>query len=208
MQEAVASRQPGFGYMLLEWRSDLSVLQRLGLAVAVACVTGLAAQARVPLPWTPVPVTGQTLAVLLSGVLLGRWWGGIGQIMYVGLGAMGLPWFTGWSGGSGVLAGPTGGYLIGFVLAAFFVGYVTDGIVRQRRLLSLLLIMLVANFVLIHVPGLLQLRLWYRVIAGTSISMRDVLFAGTVPFIAGDIIKVIAAAGIAVALTPGRVRGS
>jgi biotin transport system substrate-specific component len=114
----------------------------------------------------------------------------------------GVPWFAGWGGGYSVLAGPTGGYLVGFVLAALFIGHFTDGIVRRRRFFFLVGLMLFANFVLIHVPGLVHLRLWYHMIAGTPISIRDVLFAGMIPFMAGDVIKAVAAAGIAMTITP------
>jgi biotin transport system substrate-specific component len=205
MHDAAATRKRyGIGYAVFQWRTSLSILQKLALVTGMACVTGLMAQVRIPLPWTPVPITGQTLAVLLCGVILGRWWGGLSQALYVGLGALGMPWFSGWSGGYAAIAGPTGGYLIGFVLAALFVGYCADSFITRRRLISLVGLMLFANFVLIHVPGLLHLRLWYSLAAGTPITFRQLLLVGVVPFIAGDIVKVVAAAGIATAVAPRR----
>ena len=146
---AIAARINQYKYDVFRLRYELSVPKKLALAVSIACLTGLVAQIRVLLPWSPVPVTGQTFAVLLAAVLLGRWWGGISMAIYGGLGAAGLPWFSGWSGGVGYLAGPTGGYIIGFILAALFLGHFTDKYIRSRSFFSMLGLMLFANFVLI-----------------------------------------------------------
>ncbi len=191
-------------YRFFEWCESLNAVEKLFLAVCMAVVTGLMAQVRVHLPWTPVPITGQTLAVLLSGVLLGVW-GGISQAIYVGLGAFGIPWFSGWKGGVGCIIGPTGGYLIGFILAAFFVGYIIDRFSDARRLSYLLALMFAANFVFIHVPGLLQLNLWYRLVEKTVPSVSKLLVMGSLPFIPGDIVKIIVAAILANVLVPQRV---
>jgi len=170
----------------------------------MACIIGLAAQARIPLPWTPVPVTGQTLAVLLAGVLLGRWWGGIGVGMYIGLGIAGLPWFAGWAGGVGHLAGPTGGYILGFIPAALFLGHFTDKYVKSRGFLNMLGLMLFANFVLIYIPGLLQLHLWLSLVKSEAVGFYQILAMGALPFIIGDVVKAIAAAAIAKGVTPNQ----
>ena len=189
-------------YNAYRWRYELSLIKKIGLALGMACVIGLAAQVRVPLPWTPIPITGQTLAVLLAGVLLGRWWGGIGVAIYAGLGAAGLPWFSGWAGGVGYLAGPTGGYILGFILAALFLGHFTDKHVKARSFPNMLGLMLFANFVLIYIPGLLQLHLWLNLVNGGTVSFYQILAMGALPFIAGDAVKAIAAAAIARGITP------
>jgi len=189
-------------YELFKWRCELSVPKKLALAIGMAGLTGLLAQARIPLPWSPVPVTGQTFAALFAGVLLGRWWGGISLALYAGLGAAGLPWFSGWSGGVGYLAGPTGGYIIGFILAALFIGYFTDTYVRSRSFLSMLALMLFANFVLIYVPGLLQLGLWFKSVGGGQVTFANLLKMGFIPFIPGDVTKAVMAAAIARGITP------
>lgn len=189
-------------YNAYQWRVELSLVKKIALTVGMAAVVGLAAQVRVPLPWTPVPITGQTFAVLLAGIILGRWWGGASMAFYAGAGAMGMPWFNGWSGGIGHLAGPTGGYIIGFILAALFVGHLTDKYVKARRFLPMLGLMLTANFVLIYIPGLLQLYLWLNLVSGSSVSVYAVLGMGLLPFIAGDIIKAVAAGGAAWGLMP------
>jgi len=149
-----------------------------------------------------VPVTGQTFAVLLAGVVLGRRWGGVSLALYAGLGAAGLPWFSGWSGGLGYLAGPTGGYIIGFILAAMFIGHFTDKYIRSRSFFSMLGLMLFAAFALIHIPGLIQLHLWLSLIKGEAVTLSQLLMMGTIPFIAGDVTKAIAAAAIARGITP------
>jgi biotin transport system substrate-specific component len=193
--------QTGFSGFL-DWRRERSLAQKLALSLAMAALTGLMAQLRVPLPWTPVPLTGQTFAVLLSGVLLGQWWGGASMAMYLGLGAIGLPWFTGWSGGLSHLAGPTGGYAIGFILAALFLGYMTDRFARARALPGLLALMLFANFALIYIPGVLQFKLWLNLVQGKTTSLLTVLNLSVVPFIAGDIIKIVLAAIAARGIAP------
>lgn len=189
------------------WRCDLTLVKKMALALAMAGITGLVAQLRVPLPWTPVPITGQTVAVLLAGILLGRWWGGISMAFYAGLGVLGVPWFAGWSGGIGVLAGPTGGYIMGFILAALFLGHFTDRYVKTRNFLPMLGLMLLASFVLIYVPGLIQLYLWLNLVGGKAAGLLPVLSMGLFPFIVGDIVKAFAAAGIAWGAMPKEAHG-
>jgi len=134
-------------YNLFKWRYELDVAHKVVSALGFACLTGLLAQVRFYLPWTPIPITGQSFAVLLSAIILGRW-GGISQVMYAGIGAAGVPWFAGWKGGIGVITGPTGGYIIGFIIAAFFLGYFVDKYIQSRNFLSILGLMLFTNFVL------------------------------------------------------------
>jgi len=196
-------------YDAFRWRYELSIPKKLVLVLGMACLIGLAAQVRFPIPWSPVPITGQTFAVLLAGVLLGRWWGGISLAAYVGIGAAGVPWFAPTAGmpifsagGIGILAGPTGGYIIGFILAALFLGHFTDKYIRSRSFFSMLGLMLFANFVLIHIPGLIQLHFWLSLVKGEAVTLSQLLMMGTIPFIAGDVTKAIAAAAIARGITP------
>jgi biotin transport system substrate-specific component len=198
----IAGRISRAKYDIFRWRYELSVPKKLALALGMACLIGVVAQIRIVIPWSPVPVTGQTFAVLLAGVVLGRWWGGISLALYVGLGAAGLPWFSGWSGGLGYLAGPTGGYIIGFILAAIFLGHFTDKYIRSRSFFSMLGLMLFAAFALIHIPGLIQLHLWLSLVKGEAVTLSQLLMMGTIPFVAGDVTKAIAAAAIARGITP------
>jgi len=189
-------------YLFFKWRYNLALVNKIALAFGMACITGLVAQIRISLSWTPVPITGQTLAVLLAGVLLGKLWGGISQAIYVTMGAAGVPWFAGWSGGYGVLIGSDGGYIIGFILAALFLGHFIDRYIRARSFLSLIVLMLFANFVLIHIPGLLQLGLWLHFVKGASPTLWELLLMGTIPFVIGDMIKIATAAALAKSITP------
>ena len=195
----IAARINEAKYDVFRWRYELSIPKKLTLALGIAVLTGLLAQVRFPLPWSPVPITGQTFAVLLAGVLLGRWWGGASLAIFAGLGFAGVPWFSGWASGLGA----TGGYIIGFILAALFLGHFTDKYIRSRSFLSMLGLMLFANFILIYIPGLIWLGLWLNVVAGTSAaSLAALLGMGFLPFIAGDITKAVLAAAIARGVTP------
>jgi biotin transport system substrate-specific component len=195
---AIAARINQRKYDVFRWRCELSIPKKLAAALGMAVLTGLLAQARIQLPWSPVPVTGQTFAVLLAGVLLGRWWGGASLAIYAGLGIAGVPWFSGWASGLGA----TGGYIFGFILAALFLGHFTDKYIRSRSFLSMFGLMLFASLVLIYVPGLIWLWLWLNLVAGTSASLAAVLGMGAVPFIAGDATKAVLAAAIASGVTP------
>jgi len=181
---------------------EVSLVNKIILALGMAVLTGILAQIRLFLPWTPVPVTCQTFAVILAGIVLGKYWGGISQIIYVVLGAAGIPWFNGATGGYGVIMGPTGGYLLGFILAALFIGHVVDNYKWSRGFYQLLGIMAFANFILIYLPGLIQLNIWLYLFKGTSSNFTQLAYAGVMPFIAGDIIKIISAALIARSIIP------
>jgi biotin transport system substrate-specific component len=182
------------------WQEQLTLSQKLSLAFGFAMITGVLAQVRIPLFFTPVPITGQTFAVLLAGVLLGSRFGSVSQLLYVGLGVLGTPWFTGSKGGFASLAGPTGGYLLGFIVAAYFIGFVTERWPSARNLLPLIALMFAANFLLIYGLGLAQLKIWFTFFFHSPKSWSAVFSMGCLPFIAGDIVKIVAAALIAKAL--------
>jgi len=192
---------------VFKWRYGLSIPRKLALALGVAALTGLLAQLRIQLPWSPVPITGQTLGVLLAGVLLGKWWGGISLTIYAGLGLAGLPWFQNFSSGLAYLSGPTGGYIVGFILAALFLGYFTDKYIRSRSFSVMLGLMLFASLILVYVPGLLQLGLWLNLVKGQPATFNELLMMGAVPFIAGDVTKAVVAALIARGITPKTAYG-
>ncbi len=184
------------------WRCNLDTSHKLILSTIFACITGIAAQIRIPLPWTPVPITGQTLPVLLSGVVLGKWWGGISQAVYLAIGMFGVPWFSGFKGGIDVVFGPTGGYLLGFIFASLFLGHFVDEHIEMRKFRNLLFLMVIANFGLIYLPGLVQLGVWLSLTNGSSPGILKLLWMGAIPFILGDSIKVFLAAILARIITP------
>ena len=176
--------------------ASLTLRRTVAVLLGTALVTA-AAQISVPLPGTPVPMTLQPLAVLLVGGLLGPGLGFASLILYLALGAAGLPVFTPVGlPGIGRLFGPTGGYLLAFPIAAFAVGKLAgDG----RRLARIGLACLV-GMALIYLGGLAQLLLLTGSV-GTAARF------GTVPFIGGDLLKVaIAALVLRPTLPPVRAR--
>lgn len=189
-------------YSLFKWRSDTTFANKVMIAFLVACFTGVMAQVIIPLPWTPVPVTGQTFAVLMAGIFLGRYWGGISQAMYVGVGLLGVPWFAGMHGGVTAVISASGGYLIGFILAALFLGFFVDKYIQSRKFLPMLGLMLFANFVLIYVPGLIQLGIWTQSATGSAPGIMNLLLMGAIPFMIGDLFKIGGAAALTKVITP------
>jgi biotin transport system substrate-specific component len=186
----------------LVWRRGLAGAQSIALALAYAAATGLMAQISFYLPWTPVPVTGETFAVLLGAVLLGRR-GGFSQIAYVAIGVAGMPWFAGWKGGAAAVAGPAGGYIIGFIIAAFFLGYWADKHIGTSGFTKIFGAMFFANFGIVYSFGLAQLYFWLSFVKGSPVNLSQLLAMGAIPFLAGDIIKITAAAVIAKGAVPG-----
>jgi len=189
---------------LYQRRIAAGIVEKILLALGMAVITGLAAQIRIQLPWSPVPITGQTFAVLLSGILLGEMWGGVSMAIYIVLGIAGIPWFTGWTAGFMHLAGPTGGYIWGFVIAALFLGYTTDRFVKARSFIVLFGLMLLTNFVIIYGAGLIQLYAWLNYVKGSATGLTDLLYMGLVPFIAGDVTKAFLAAMLGRVLLPSK----
>ncbi len=188
-------------YNFFKWRFESTFANKVALAFGFACLTGLLAQVRFYLPFTPVPVTGQVFAVLLSGVILGKWYGGLSQGLYTGIGAAGLPWFTGMKGGIDVLSGVTGGYIVGFIAAALVIGWFTDRYVRSRSYFGLFTIMLL-GIALIYIFGVVQLSLVLGVNAQRAFEL------GALPFIGVDVYKALIVAAIAAAVTPGTAYGN
>lgn len=186
-------------------RDAMTFAQKITLALVFAAMTGVAAQIRIPLPFSPVPITGQTFAVLAAGVLLGRNFGGFSMASYVALGAAGVPWFNGGGAGLSFLAGPTGGYMLGFIAAAMIIGYVTDKHPAARGFIPMLGIMLSVNFLVIHGLGLAWLAIFLTAVKGSAVTIPSLFAMGTAPFIAGDIAKAVAAALMAKTVTPKEI---
>ena len=155
------------------------------LVVAFSLLVALAAQVVVPLPWTPVPLTAQTFAVLLTGALLGSRLGALALIAYLIEGASGLPFFVGGAGGVEHFYGATAGYLLAFPSAAFVTGYLAER-GWDRRFHTAALAM-AAGSVVILACGWAWLALILRS-AGAAFRL------GVAPFVVGDIIKLALAA--------------
>jgi biotin transport system substrate-specific component len=154
------------------------------LVLGASALTALAAQIAIPVPWSPVPITGQTFAVLLSGAALGARRGFIAQALYLLEGAAGLPVFAAGSAGLASFAGPTGGYLVAFPLAAALTGALA-GRGWDRRFGTMLAAMLLGS-VVIFAAGLVQLSRF--------LPAAQLLGAGLLPFVPGDVVKAALAA--------------
>ncbi|MGB5559115.1 MAG: biotin transporter BioY [Paracoccaceae bacterium] len=156
---------------------------RVGMVLAGTVL--LAMSAKVQVPFWPVPMTLQTLVVLLIGAGFGARMAGATLLAYLAQGAVGLPVFA-TGAGLAYMAGPTGGYLAGFLLGAVFVGWAA-GRGLTRGLLSAVAVFLIAD-VLIFVPGVL----WLAGYAGADAALA----LGLVPFLPGEVLKIVIAAGI------------
>ena len=162
----------------------------VALVAGFAALTALAAQLSFRLPWTPVPITGQTFAVLTAGAVLGTNRGLASQLLYVLVGAAGLPVYAGGAGGWAAATGATGGYLVGFVLAAALVGRLAER-TQDRHLLTSIPAMLAGSAV-IYAVGVPWLA------ASLGVSGTKAVELGMAPFLLGDAVKLVAAG----ALTP------
>ena len=156
--------------------------------VSAAALTTAAAQIALPVPGSPVPVTGQTLAVLLTAAALGPMRGALGQLLYVIAAFAGLPVLAQHSGGAHAVFGATGGYLLGFVVAAVVVGRLAKG--GWSRTPVRVFASYTVGSVVIYVIGATVLARVFK---------QDVTWAlqkGVVPFLVGDVLKALLAAGL------------
>ncbi|WP_456338927.1 biotin transporter BioY [Fervidibacter sacchari] len=171
---------------LAAWVRERTLAERL-LVLGVANLLLIAcAQVRIPLPFTPVPITGQTLGVLLAGALLGSRYGTAVVAAYVAQGLIGLPVFAGWKGGITALFGPTGGYILGFIPAAFLVGWLLER--GWHRKLSTIVTAFVIGNATIYAFGLPWLAFF--------VGWQQVLQMGLLPFLPGDFLKLMVAVSV------------
>jgi biotin transport system substrate-specific component len=176
---------------------DLLDRSRVRDAVAVvgfALLTAVAAQISIPLGFTPVPLTGQTFAVLLAGGVLGSRRGGLSMLLYVALGAIGLPFYAEGQGGWTAATGSTAGYLVGFVVAAIVVGLMAEH--GQDRKLSTSIPAFIAGMTIIYTIGAVWLtqHLGLPLTAGAGESSAVSL--GVAPFLVGDVFKALLAGAL------------
>lgn len=158
----------------------LPLVKDIILILSFAILTGISSKLKIEIGL--VPVTMQTLVVLLSGALLGKKRGAASQITYLLGGLIGLPWFSR-GGGIIYILSPTFGYILGFILSAYLVGTLVEK-GWSKNINSAILVMLIGG-ALIYIPGLL----WLARFVGTS----RVLVIGFFPFILGDILKILLA---------------
>jgi biotin transport system substrate-specific component len=183
-------------YEAFQWRDELSLTKKLALALGMACVTGLLAQVRIPLGFTPVPITGQNLGVLASGVMLGPWFGALSMLLYLAIGACGVPWFQGSEGGMQYLIhSPTLGYLFAFVVVAFLIGRLTQKHLSLRGFWGQLWLMSTGMLIILGL-GASYLALTLHT------TFDETMVKGVLPFLVGDMLKAALVAGAATAILP------
>ncbi|AKB76839.1 Substrate-specific component BioY of biotin ECF transporter [Methanosarcina horonobensis HB-1 = JCM 15518] len=157
-----------------------------------AALTAAGAYIQIPIPFSPVPVTLQVFFVLLAGSMLKSKWGSLSMVVYTLLGIAGLPVFAGGSSGLGVLLGPTGGYIFGFILAAFLTGKLAEKAEdTEKSGLAINALNMSTGILIIYALGVFQLMLVAEIGLGTALTL------GAIPFIPGEIVKTSVAAYIA-----------
>jgi len=155
------------------------------LVITGSLLVAALAQIEILLPFTPVPITGQTFGVLIIGAALGSKRGAASLILYLVEGAIGLPFFAGGASGLNVLTGATAGYLVGFVVAAYVIGLLAErGLERQVR--TSIIPFIVGTFI-IYLFGVAWLGFALK-------SFSEAIALGLIPFLIGDTIKLILAA--------------
>lgn len=159
------------------------------LAALGAAIIAVLAQVSIPLPFSPVPITGQTFAIGLIVTILGMRLGSLSVLVYILLGAVGAPVFSGMSGGFGVLVGPTGGYIIGFLPTALIMGYYMNklGYTYTHSIIANLIGMVIT---------LAFGTVWLKIAAG--LSWQAAMAGGVYPFIPLGIVKAVGAAWLGI----------
>ncbi|WP_099469995.1 biotin transporter BioY [Konateibacter massiliensis] len=153
-------------------------LTLIGIMAGIACILG---PMSIPLPFSPVPFSFTNLVIYLGAFLLGSKRGTLSCLIYLLLGLVGLPVFSGFSGGPGKLFGPTGGYLLGFILMAFIGGYFVEKFYRNIP-------MYVAGLILATAAAYLPGTLWLA--HQMDLSLYQALMAGVIPYLIGDGAKI------------------
>lgn len=180
---------------VFKWIEERTIWHKIALSMGFAVLTGIMAQIRIPLPFTPVPITGQVFAVLLSAIFLGGYFGALSQLFYVIIGIAIVPWFSGGLGGFAVIKGLTGGYLIGFIPSALFIGLLTNRYVVFRKFHFQVMLMMI-GVLIIYVFGSAQVAFLMR------LGVSDTIRIAVIPFIAVDLMKAIIVACISTSVLP------
>jgi len=162
-------------------------IRQMTLVSLFAALTAVGAF--ISIPFYPVPLTLQTLFTLLAAMTLGSVMGASSQIIYVLLGLIGLPVFAGFKAGIGILFGPTGGFLFGFIFSAYIIGKLIE--LKKEKNIFYYFLAGFLGIVIIYFIGVIQLALV------TGIGIKRALLIGALPFLPGDILKIIAASFIA-----------
>jgi len=176
--------------------SKYSKTTNLILCALFAALTAVFSWIAIPLPFTPVPVVLATMATCLAGSLLGPRYGSFSMIVYVLLGAAGIPVFHSFTGGLGILAGPTGGYIIGYIISALICGLLLDVLAKKKLTWWSMAVSMTAGLTGCYVLG----TLWFIISTGNSLGAALVMCV--LPFLPGEILKIFASMMLVKKLRP------
>jgi len=166
---------------------DLST-RDLSYSALFAALISILSYVSIPLPFSPVPITGQSLAVILAGIVLTTQQAGLSLLIFLLLGSVGVPVFASGKAGIGVLAGPTGGYLIGYLLGAITISLLIDHFLKDKdNYLLVFIYSFIGGVIVVHLPGVF----WLSHVS--EISVTKAFMVGSLPFVPGDIFKLIIA---------------
>lgn len=163
-------------------------IKKMALASLFAAMIAVGAYVKIPIPFSPVPITLQVFFIFLAGAMLGSRWGTLSVIVYLLLGIIGLPVFSGGASGPGILFGPTGGYLISFAVAAFLIGKLSEKRGTSNVLLNATFML--AGLCIIYLLGTPYLA--YT----ANITIENAIKLGIIPFLPADLLKVALASVI------------
>lgn len=161
------------------------------LCALFAALTAVCTFINIPLPFTPIPINLATLSVFLAGGLLGAKYGAMSQVVYILIGCIGLPVFSNYQGGLGVLAGPTGGYLVGYVTATIVIGIILKGILRSQESTKMEVIKIATACIGGMITYFTLGTIWFMVLTRTG--PIAALASCVIPFLPGDALKITAA---------------
>jgi len=162
-----------------------------------ATLTAVLSYVTIPLPFSPIPITGQSLAVMLAGCVLTPLQAGLSMLTFLFMGAIGLPVFSGGRAGLGVIVGKSGGYLIGYLIGAIIISILVK---KNKSKINMFTACLFGGIIVVHILG----ASWLGYITGMGIGKA--IMIGSIPFLPGDILKSVAAVIIAVRLNKGMIK--
>lgn len=168
----------------------MSTRDMVFVALFAALTAACAVFPPVAIPVVPAPIVVQNIGVMLAGSILGARRGGLALLLFVVLVALGMPLLTGWRGGFGVLVGPTGGFVLSWIPAAFVVGWLVEKYWTRLRFWNLLLCNVAGGIVVVYALGIP----WLAVVAGMDILPA---FTGSLVFVPGDLAKAVVASLVA-----------
>jgi len=161
-------------------------IQSLATIALFVSFTAVCSQISIPLPFTPVPLNLALLSVFMSGIILGSIKGTVCQIVYISLGCTGVPVFANFQGGIGIIIGPTGGYIVGYIVVSFIVWLLG----RSNHTVTITALSMALGLFACYALG----TMWFVIITGTKIF--EALFICAIPFVIGDALKIIFATAL------------